>query len=120
MAMLIRVREQHTVRGDPTQEQTYSKWRTTGIFMVPDDYDYAAQCSDTTNVEVIAENVPDDVELGLRDLPRLPEDEEDRCIITATIRCNEMDKEDVLSSIKDWYGGHNIGMSDLKTAVREV
>jgi hypothetical protein len=120
MAMLIRVRELQVVSGDSTQETPYSKFCTTGIFLVPDDYDYAAQCCDSSNVEVIAENVPDNVEMGLRDLPRLPEHEDDRCIITATIRCNEMDKEDVLSSIKDWYGGHNIGMSDLKTAARVV
>ena len=69
MSMLIRVKEQHTVRGDPKQEQPYFKFRTTGIFLVPDDYDYAAQCNDTTNVVIIAENVPEDVDLGLRGLP---------------------------------------------------
>lgn len=69
MAMIIRVQTMHSVADDPTQEWPYSKMRTTGVFVVPSDFDYGSLCDDSTNVEVIAENVPGDIELGFRDLP---------------------------------------------------
>jgi hypothetical protein len=64
MAMILRVQTMHSVADDPTQEWPYSKMRTTGVFVVPNDFDYGALCDDSTNVEVIAENVPADIELG--------------------------------------------------------
>lgn len=68
MAIIIRVQTMHAVSDDPTQEWSHSKMRTTGVFVVPNDFDYAALCDDSNNVEVITENVPEDIELGFRDL----------------------------------------------------
>lgn len=39
---------------------------------------------------------------------------EDSYEIIMKVLCNEADKEAVIQSIKHWYYGHHIGMSDLK------
>jgi len=54
----------------------------------------------------------------VQNFTQLPDDDEDRCIITATVRCTEIDKDEVISSIKSWYGGHDICMSDLRISTQ--
>jgi hypothetical protein len=80
-------------------------------------YEKVAAAADRA-LEAVIQETADSEHLPI--IPQLSEDEEDCCIITAAIRCNAMDKNDVISSIKEWYGGHSIGMSDLKVSTQEV
>ena len=68
MAMIIRVKELVT-ESDPESEYPRNIMRTTGIYKVPNDFDYGALCDDRNVVEVIAESVPDDAVMGIRDMP---------------------------------------------------
>jgi hypothetical protein len=68
MAIIIRVKELiHET--DPESEFPVPVMRTKGIYKVPNEFDYGAVCDDRTNVEVIAENVPDDAIMGTWELP---------------------------------------------------
>jgi len=68
MAMIIRVKELVT-ENDPESENPRNIMRTTGIYKVPNEFDYGALCDDRNDVEVIAESVPDDAVMGIRDMP---------------------------------------------------
>jgi hypothetical protein len=68
MAMIIRVQELVT-RRYPENEYPTPVMQTKYIYKVPDDFDYGAMCDDCSNVEVIAEHVPDDAKMGTWELP---------------------------------------------------
>jgi len=68
MAMIIRVKELVT-ENDHESEYPGNIMRTTGIYKVPDNFDCGALCDDRNNMVVIAENVPDDAVMGIRDMP---------------------------------------------------
>jgi len=68
MAMIIRVKSLVHETSDDS-EHPIPVMRTTGIYKVPDDFDYGAICDDRNSAEVIAENVPDDAIMGIWELP---------------------------------------------------
>ena len=68
MAIIIRMKELLT-ESDPESEYPRNIMRTTGIYKVPNDFDYGALCDDRNDVEVIAESVPDDAVMCIRDMP---------------------------------------------------
>jgi hypothetical protein len=69
MAKIIRVKE---LRHKVTEGSEYPVpvMHTTKIVKVPDDFDYGSMCDDRTDVEVIAEYVPDDALMEVLDLPK--------------------------------------------------
>ncbi len=68
MAIIIRMKELLT-ESDPESEYPRNIMRTTGIYKVPNNFDYGALCDDRNDVEVIEESVPDDAVMGIRDMP---------------------------------------------------